>query len=174
MCAESAGIPLPGGTALLAAGVLAADGRLDVAIIVLIGICATIVGANASYAVGHHFGSKLLTAPGPFATQRLRVLNVGQPVAKRYGWIAVLLNPSFPVVPNYAPLMAGTLRMVWGRFLLWSSIGNAIWVLIYVIPGYLIGVLAGTAQGLLIIFGAKLCVFLIVGAIHYARRRPHR
>jgi membrane-associated protein len=57
---ESAGIPLPGETALIAAGVLAAKGHLNIVEVIAVAALAAIVGDNCGYAIGRHFGRRLL------------------------------------------------------------------------------------------------------------------
>jgi membrane protein DedA with SNARE-associated domain len=144
---------------------------LDVAAVAAIGVTATVAGANMSYAIGHRFGLMALTAPGPFAAQRLRAVAIGRPLVEKHGELAVFLNPTFPLIPNYAPLVAGALRMQWLRFFVWSTIGNVVWVCIYVVPGYFVGILAGTVRGLTIVLLIKLTFFASAICFHVIRRR---
>lgn len=67
---ESAGIPLPGETALLAAGILASDGTLSTALVILCAAVAAIIGDNIGYLIGRKGGRYLLERPGPFLGYR--------------------------------------------------------------------------------------------------------
>src|SRR5439155_884086 len=57
---ESAGIPLPGETALITAAFLASKGKLDIAQVIAVAAAAAIVGDNGGYWVGRHWGRRLL------------------------------------------------------------------------------------------------------------------
>jgi membrane protein DedA with SNARE-associated domain len=46
---ESAGVPLPGATTLIAAGILASSGQINIVAVCAIGIFATVAGANLGY-----------------------------------------------------------------------------------------------------------------------------
>jgi membrane-associated protein len=162
---------LPGGTALIVAGSLAASGDLNIALVCLIGASATILGANIGYLVGHQFGTKVLTMPGWLAKQRLRVLTTGERLVQRYGWLAVLFSRQFPVLRESAPLLVGSLKMTWRRFLLWNSVGGVVWVLTHALLGYFVGSVAGTGPGLGILLGLKIAVLILGGSIAYIRRR---
>ena len=69
---ETMGIPLPGETALIAAGVLASDGHLSIELVILVAAAAAIVGDNAGFWTGARAaaacsscrGRSSTTAPG--------------------------------------------------------------------------------------------------------------
>ena len=74
---ESMGVPSPGETALVAAAVLASQGKLEIWLVILIGITSAIVGDNIGYALGRRFGREVLEAPGPFYMRRLLIIRYG-------------------------------------------------------------------------------------------------
>ena len=57
---ESGGIPLPGETALVAAGVFASRGDLNIAAVTAVAAAAAIVGDNLGYWIGRTGGRSLL------------------------------------------------------------------------------------------------------------------
>ena len=59
---ESLGLPSPGETALVLAAVLASQGKLEIWLVILIGISSAIVGDNLGYLLGRRFGRELLEA----------------------------------------------------------------------------------------------------------------
>src|SRR2546423_14266845 len=64
---ESAGIPLPGETALVAAGVLASRGDMDIVAVIAVAATAAIVGDNIGYWAGRLGGRRVFGrwgAPG--------------------------------------------------------------------------------------------------------------
>src|ERR1700733_1602380 len=74
---ESLGIPSPGETALVLAAVLASQGKLQIWLVIVIGVASAIVGDNIGYLLGRRFGRGVLEAPGPFQKRRVEVVRVG-------------------------------------------------------------------------------------------------
>ena len=63
---ESMGIPSPGETALVLAAVLASQGKLEIWLVILIGVCSAIIGDNIGYLCGRTVRPRGAEAPGPF------------------------------------------------------------------------------------------------------------
>src|SRR2546430_15386309 len=63
---ESAGIPLPGETALVAAGVLASRGDMSIVAVIAVAAVAAIIGDNVGYWVGRLGGRELFPRSGVF------------------------------------------------------------------------------------------------------------
>jgi hypothetical protein len=59
-----AGIPGPGDAALIAAGTLAGEGRLNVGIVLGLAMAAWLLGSVVGYYIGRHGGRELLERPG--------------------------------------------------------------------------------------------------------------
>jgi membrane protein DedA with SNARE-associated domain len=89
---ESIGIPSPGETALILAAGLAAAGKLDIWLVIVIAIAAAIVGDNIGYAIGRKLGREILEAPGPLQARRVQLLAVGDHFFDRWGSRAVFLG----------------------------------------------------------------------------------
>ena len=60
---ESAGVPLPGETALLTAGVLAGAGRLSLPLVIAVAVAAAVSGDTLGYWLGRRGGRAVLDAP---------------------------------------------------------------------------------------------------------------
>src|SRR4051794_22997431 len=56
IAAESMGVPLPGETALIAAGVLASRGHFPIEAVIALAACAAIVGDNLGFAISRRYG----------------------------------------------------------------------------------------------------------------------
>src|SRR5277367_1190381 len=89
---ESSGVPIPGETALIAAAVLASEGKLQIGVVIALAAAAAIVGDNIGYLIGRKGGRWLLERPGSFYRQRQEVLRVGEPFFERHGPKAVFLG----------------------------------------------------------------------------------
>ena len=82
---ESAGVPLPGETALLTAGVLAAHGHLSLPGVIATAAAAAIIGDNVGYVIGRKGVRRLLTRPGRLERRRARWLEQGDAFFARHG-----------------------------------------------------------------------------------------
>src|SRR3989440_12653795 len=74
---ESMGIPSPGETALVAAAILASQGKLQIELVLVIGIASAIIGDNIGYLLGRKVGREVLVAPGPFHRRRIILIRTG-------------------------------------------------------------------------------------------------
>jgi undecaprenyl-diphosphatase len=125
--AESAGLPVPGETALLAAGVMAGAGHLALPAVIAIAALASILGDNLGYAIGSRGGRRLLLRPGRFAGWRRRALDRAERFFARHGEAAVLFARWVPVARYLTPLTAGAARMPWRRFFAFNVVGAVAW-----------------------------------------------
>jgi membrane-associated protein len=173
---ESSGVPIPGETALITAGVLASQGKLQIWLVLVLAASAAIVGDNIGYAIGRKGGRWLLERPGAFYRQRQNVLLVGEPFFQRHGSKAVFFGRFFLGLRVWASWLAGATRMHWARFLLWNALGGITWATVVGLIAYFIGHSASNALEAFGIFGLAAAVLAIVAFVlvhrsHSARTR---
>ena len=136
---ETMGIPVPGETALLTAGIVASRGRLEIEVVIAVAACAAILGDNVGFAIGRKLGRRLLTAPGPLAHHRQRVIAVGEPFFDRHGPKAVFLGRWVTGLRITAAWMAGVTKMPWPTFLFWNALGGIAWATSIGLLAYFVG-----------------------------------
>ncbi len=124
---ESSGLPVPGETALLAAGVLAGAGHLSLWTVIVVAVGAAILGDNLGFAIGRRGGRRLLLRPGRMAAWRWRSLARAERFFARHGHRAVFLARWVPVARYLTPLTAGAAVMPWRRFLAYNFAGALAW-----------------------------------------------
>jgi membrane protein DedA with SNARE-associated domain len=124
---ESAGLPLPGETALIAAGGLAAGGHLALPAVILVAACAAIVGDTLGYWLGRRGGRPFLLRPGLGAAHRRDAVERADRFFARYGVAAVFFGRWLPGVRVVVALMAGATGMPWPRFALANAAGAFAW-----------------------------------------------
>lgn len=162
---ESAGLPLPGETALLAAAIIASRGRLAIEAVVAIAALSAIVGDNLGYLIGRRGGRWLLERPGPLLAHRTRLLDRGEAFFDRHGAKSVFLARFVTGVRVTGAWMAGINRMRWRTFLLFNALGGVAWATLFGLLGYYFGdaaerflksagTVALVAAGILVGFGA--------------------
>jgi membrane protein DedA with SNARE-associated domain len=89
------GVPGPGEPVLIAAGVLAAKHRLELADVLLVAWIAATLGGIAGWLAGRIAGRTVMTAPGPLLRLRLGAVARGDEVFTRFPVVAILLTPSW-------------------------------------------------------------------------------
>jgi membrane protein DedA with SNARE-associated domain len=136
---ESSGVPVPGETALIAAGVLARKGQMDIVLVIAIAAAAAIVGDNVGYLIGRKGGRRLLLAKGPLEHHRRQVIEKGEPFFERHGAKAVFLGRWFAGLRIAAAWLAGINKMHWPVFLFWNALGGIAWATSVGTVSYLLG-----------------------------------
>src|SRR3954451_9207447 len=125
--AESAGVPVPGETALLTAGVLAGAGHLALPLVVVVAIAAAVTGDTLGYWLGRRGGRAVLMRPGPLAALRAHSLEAGERFFERHGAKTVFLGRFVPGVRVVAAVLAGAGAMPWPRFAIFNVSGAFVW-----------------------------------------------
>ena len=172
---ESAGVPLPGETALIAAAVLAKRGNLEIELVIAVAAAAAIIGDNLGYVVSRRYGRQLMTRPGRTQARRLAVLERGEAFFDRHGPKAVFLGRWITGLRVWASWLAGITHMPWRSFLVWNALGGITWAITVGVTGYLLGTAAEQIVEKAGIGAAILIGVLAVGAyVYFVRRRRHR
>jgi undecaprenyl-diphosphatase len=125
--AESAGIPVPGETAVLTAGVLAGAGHLALPIVIAVAVTAAVTGDTLGYWLGRRGGRAVLTRRGPFPALRAHALETGERFFARHGAKTVFLGRFVPGVRVVAAVLAGASAMPWPRFAVYNVCGAFAW-----------------------------------------------
>src|SRR3954454_16615704 len=89
------GVPGPGEAALIAAGVFAADHRLDIGLVIALAAMGATAGGVAGWLIGMKASRPVLTGPGPLRRRRRVLIARGERFFERHGPIGVLLAPSW-------------------------------------------------------------------------------
>ena len=175
---ESGGVPIPGETALIAAAVLASQGKLQIELVIPLAAAAAIVGDNIGYVIGRKGGRWLLRAtrrlpppaPGGAARRASRSSSVHGPKAVFFGRFLLGLR-------IWASWLAGATRMRWRSFVLWNALGGISWASAIGLIAYFLGHSAGNALEAFGLYGLVAVLVAIVSALilhrRHARHRRH-
>jgi membrane-associated protein len=160
------GMPGIGEATLIASGILAASGKLDIGSVLAVAWVGAVLGGIAGWMIGLKGGRALVTAPGPFRRLRLKILSQGERFYERFGLIAVLYTP---------PWIAGIAKMRWTRFLPANLLSALVWVLTVGLGAYVIGpaiedVVTNFALGGSIALGVLIVVTAVTGLLRRRRR----
>ena len=137
---ESAGIPLPGETILIAAAIYAGSQHaLDIRLIIATAAAAAIIGDNIGYWLGARFGRKVLLRWGHLVGLDHRKLDLGEYLFRRHGGKIVFLARFVALLRVFAAVLAGANCFPPWRFLLFNVLGGITWAAIFGTGGYLLG-----------------------------------
>jgi len=171
---ESAGIPLPGETALITASVLAAKGHFDLVDVIGVAAAAAIIGDNCGYWVGRTWGRRLLTRWRRLERFSERVLPPSERFFARHGGKTVFFARFIAVLRITAAWLAGVNRMTWWRFLFWNAAGGILWATGVGLLAYYVGKAAAEAFDRYGLFAAAAILGLAalgLVALHVWRKR---
>ncbi len=171
---ESMGIPSPGEAALVAAAVLASQGKLQIWLVILIGVTSAILGDNIGYWLGRRYGRSVFLARGPLLNDRVHAIRYGDGFFKRHGAKAVFLGRWIALVRFATAWLAGINRMPFKRFFFWNALGGISWGITYGLVGYYGGKAAAHVLAQAGLVGLGVMVLLFVGFAVAVRRRERR
>lgn len=125
-----AGFPGPGDAALIAAGTLAGEGRLNVWIVLSLAMAAWMLGSVAGYGIGVRGGRGLLDHPGRLEKSRRKLLAKGDRTFARWNFLASVTMPAF---------VSGIFRVRFRVFVLGAVVAGIGWIGMYVGVSYFLG-----------------------------------
>ena len=132
------GFFLPGDTLLLSAGILAAQGKLPLALTILIIAVAAVAGDNLGYHIGQRLGPRLFRKKDGVLF-RQEYVERAEKFYERFGAQSMLFAHFVPVVRSFAPLVAGVAHMNRRKFILFDAIGDTAWAISVTLIGYWFG-----------------------------------
>jgi membrane protein DedA with SNARE-associated domain len=165
VAASFAGVPAIGATALGAASVAASQGRLDLALTVIVSTAAGEVGGLVGYFIGNRWGRILMERPGKHQAGRQRMVEEGERAYARYGPLAVFFTPS---------IVSGTARMRRRQFIVWNLVDAFAFSLSVAASAYGVGKLVtGNLSGINVaslVLGIGVGALLVLLTVRHHRR----
>jgi membrane-associated protein len=166
-----AGFFLPGDTLLLTAGIIAATGKLELPLVIVVCSIASICGDQLGYWIGKTFGNKVFSRPKSRLFDPANVLKA-RAFFDKYGMITIIVARFIPVIRAFAPTMAGVSGVPYKKFLGLSVAGGVLWGSSVTSLGFFLGNVIGAAtleKYLLGIIAVGILAGVIPSAIHIFR-----
>lgn len=159
------GLFIPGESVVMLAGALPA-GPAGFALVVTIGTAGALSGQILGYAVGRAFGPRLRhTRLGRrIGTARF---DRAETYLRSHGGPALAAVRFVAVIHAIVPIVAGSVRMPFGRFVGWSALGTTLWVAAFAGTGAATAG-AGSSGGVAVVLTAAGATCL--GALPFAAR----
>ena len=166
---------LPGDSLLFAAGAIAAVGRLDARVVIVVLIAAAVLGDAVNYAVGRIAGSRILQAveANPRWRRWLNPAHVARAhdFFERHGGKAVVMARFVPIVRTFVPFVAGVAEMSYPSFAFYNVAGGVAWVGLCVGSGYVLGNVPIVQENFSLVALGIVAVSMLPMLVEYLRHR---
>jgi membrane protein DedA with SNARE-associated domain len=127
MAMESMILPLPSEAVMPFAGFLISEGKMTFPLVLLFSTIGSILGSLLSYYIGKYGGNPLLKRYGKYVLLNEEHLMKTEEFFGKYGGRAVFIGRLIPVVRHFISIPAGMANMKISSFLLYTTIGAALW-----------------------------------------------
>lgn len=142
MVAENVFPPIPSELIMPLAGFLAGSGKLNLWLTILAGTAGSVLGTTMWYYIGLWIGEARIkrwaARHGRLMTVSPSDIDTAHRWFDQYGVLAVLLGRMLPTIRTLISVPAGFVRMPLWRFLVYTTIGSALWTSLLTISGYLL------------------------------------
>jgi membrane protein DedA with SNARE-associated domain len=133
--AEGVGIPMPGQSLLIAGAVEAAEGRMNIAGLLLLVTASAIMGNSLGYAIGY-WGGRFVLNKLKVNSQRQQHL---EELFKRRGGFVILFGRFVDGLRQLNGILSGTMKMPWWSFTAYNIAGALLWTATWGLGSYYLG-----------------------------------
>lgn len=139
MFLESSFFPFPSEVAMIPAGYLVFQGKMNIFLAFFAGTFGSLMGAIFNYYLCYFFGRSLIEKYGKYVGINDDKMKKFENFFKRHGEISTFNCRLIPGIRQYISLPAGLAKMNIFRFSLFTTLGAGIWVAILLGLGYFLG-----------------------------------
>ncbi len=132
---EGMGIPTPGQTLLMAGALEAAEGRMNIAVLLFVVTAAAALGNSVGYAIGR-WGGRVALNKLKVNSQRQQRL---EDLFKQRGGLVILLARFLDGLRQLNGIVAGVLQMPWWTFTAYNVAGAILWTCSWGLGTYFLG-----------------------------------
>ena len=163
------GFFLPGDSLLLTTGLLASQGKLDLAMLLIILPVAAILGDSVGYWFGKKTGPRIFSREDSLLFRRKNLL-AAKAFYDRHGGKTIVLARFMPFIRTFAPIVAGAVEMRYPRFLLFNVVGGLLWGIGVTAAGYYLGQsIPNIDRYFLAVVAAVIVLSALPAGVHLAR-----
>ena len=168
---EAACIPISSEITFGFAGVLAYQGHLNLALVIILGTAAEMVGSYISYAIGRVGGKPLVAKLGRYVlVTQADVDRAERFLAGRGAW-AVVVGRMLPFVRAFTSIVSGLVRIPAGKFGVLSLIGTVIYATVLSVAGYQLGHAWNSVSHGLAVVGYILFALVVIAIVSFVLYR---
>ena len=131
------GFIFPGETAVIVAGVVASQGRVNIGVLCVVVVVAAALGQCVGYAIGARYGDRLLELP--LIRRRRAALDAALDGLRRRGATYVFVGRFTAFFRAVMPALAGMSKMNYRRFFIANALSALLWGVGFCLLGYFAG-----------------------------------
>ncbi len=135
--AEQMGLPVPGIPFLMAAGVLAGTGKLNIGLLAVVSTVGSLLADSVWFYLGRKRGNSILKLMCRISLEPDTCVRRTEDVFSRYGMKAVLVGKFVPGVGTVAPPLAGIFGVSLSRFLAYDGVASLLYTGCFLLIGFL-------------------------------------
>jgi membrane-associated protein len=132
------GFFLPGDSLLFTVGAVCGAGKLDFARVIVLLICAAMLGDTVGYLLGRSIGPRIFNRADSRIFRREYLLRTHE-FYEKHGGRTMIYAHFVPIIRTFAAFVAGVGRMNLVRFLSFDIFGVTGWVILMTMAGYELG-----------------------------------
>lgn len=132
------GFFLPGDSLLVVAGLFAATGKLNLAILLSTLTVAAVLGDAVGYYTGSRIGPRIFKREKSLLFRPSHLLKA-HGFYEKYGGKTIVIARFVPIVRTFAPIVAGAAKMPYRKFVVFNIAGGFLWVFSMILGGYFLG-----------------------------------
>jgi membrane-associated protein len=129
------GFFLPGDSLLFTAGLLASEGKLNLAVVLVGCFAAAVIGDQVGFTFGQKAGPRIFRREDSRFFKQDYVERTHE-FFERHGPKTIVIARFVPIVRTFAPVLAGVGTMTRRRFIAYNVIGGFVWVFGVTLAGY--------------------------------------
>ena len=133
------GFFLPGDSLLFTLGLIASQGHLNIAVLLILGCVAAVVGDSTGYYWGRKIGPRVFSKDNKRRWLNHEHLEKTQAFYEKHGVKTIFLARFTPFVRTLAPILAGVSEMDYRLFATYNVLGGLSWVGSVLLVGYYLG-----------------------------------
>ena len=163
------GFFLPGDSILFSAGlVAAAQGNVNIALLVLVVVVAAFFGDQIGFVIGRVVGRPYLDRRESPRIQSM--IKRAELFYEQTGWWAVVAARFFPWIRTFVPPIAGASKMNYYKFLSANLLGAILWGAGITLAGFYAHTLPWVKTSSYAIAAFFICASIVSGIVNYSRR----
>lgn len=141
MAVESSVIPFPSEVVVPPAGYMAAEGNMNIVLVILFATLGSLIGAAANYVVSYYVGRPIVYKFADSRLGRLCLLNKekvqrAEAYFDKHGVVATLIGRLVPGIRQLISIPAGLAKMNFLKFAIYTTIGAGLWNVVLAMLGY--------------------------------------
>ncbi len=164
------GFFLPGDSLLFTAGLFAAKGDLNLAVILLGCFIAAVAGDQVGYLFGKRVGPSLFGRPDSKIFKQKYVAQADA-FFQRHGSKTIVLARFVPIVRTFAPILAGVGKMRYRQFVVYNLVGGFVWSFGVILLGYWLGNVAWVKDNIELVLIGIVLISVIPALFEILRHR---